>query len=64
MKPERMMLESQRAGTGTEVPEYLRLSNREMQRTVVDGLTRADGSSELRRFIFLPAVIGMKIRNL
>ena len=59
-EPKRRVLESQRNGTGVEAPTQLRLSNMDVQRTTVDGLTNADGSSGLGGVFFLQAVVGMK----
>ena len=47
MKPERIGLKSQRAGTGPEAPGHQRLSSWETRRTTAGGCSLANGSSDM-----------------
>ena len=56
IEPERRALKSQRAGTSPEVPGQLCLSSKERQRTIVDGCSLADCSSDLGRAVYFQSV--------
>ena len=53
-------LKSQGVGTDVEAPGQLCLSSSGVQRTAVDGLTHANGSSELGRIFLLQVIVGMR----